>query len=75
MYIGSRPMNGAVNKHARWINPIEGIVDDIAIDIEANINNNDPDAQLEGLMSAQNSLHRLSTMANKSKEGKIKDLA
>ena len=39
------------------------------------VQGDDPESQLKGLMSAQNSLHRLSTMANKPKEGKIKELA
>lgn len=35
----------------------------------------DASSQLSGLMSAQQSLHRLSAMANKPKEEKIKELA
>ena len=35
----------------------------------------DPSSQLNGLMSAQASLHRLSAMANKPKPEKIKELA
>ena len=34
----------------------------------------DPSSQLNGLMSAQASLHRLSAMANKPKDDKIKEL-
>ena len=34
----------------------------------------DPSSQLQGLMSAQASLHRLSAMANRPKEDKIKEL-